>query len=46
MINRNILLLICVVLTFATCKLAYLNEVFRHGARYTTFDVYDGKNVK
>ena len=28
------------------CRIVYLAEVFRHGARYPTNDIYDGKETK
>jgi len=30
----------------ATGKMVYMAELFRHGARYPTHDIYDGKETK
>jgi hypothetical protein len=40
------LLLLIGLLVLITPKLVYLSELFRHGARYPTSDIYDGKDTK
>lgn len=34
------------LLLLTNCKLVYLTELFRHGARYPVSDIYDGKDTK
>jgi hypothetical protein len=38
--------LLLALLGLSLGKLVYLSEVFRHGARYPTHDIYDGKDTK
>ena len=35
-----------IITQIAECRIVYLAEVFRHGARYPTNDIYDGKETK
>jgi acid phosphatase len=42
----NLLLLVSSLALLATSKLVYLAELFRHGARYTTANVYDANETK
>jgi hypothetical protein len=41
-------ILVCLIslLFLINPKLIYLTELFRHGARYPTTDIYDGKDTK
>jgi hypothetical protein len=34
------------VLVVAQSKMLYISELFRHGARYPTHDIFDGKDTK
>jgi len=34
------------VLVIAQSRLVYLTELFRHGARYPSHDIFDGKETK
>ena len=40
------ILILLIVLIATTGKMVYMAELFRHGARYPTHDIYDGKDTK
>jgi hypothetical protein len=41
-----VLFLILSILCTISPKMLYMAELFRHGARYPVFDIYDGKETK
>lgn len=42
----KIMFIFLCVIHFSSAKIVYMAELFRHGARYPTSDIYDGKDTK
>ena len=44
--RKNIFIVLLLLVIYASTKMLYVVELFRHGARYPVFDIYDGKETK
>ena len=40
------ILLFLLFISLGESKMVYMSELFRHGARYPTHDIWDGKDTK